>query len=89
VLDERGAASPHRSRLSAMHPVQELTGRDDADRPVLIADRLIQRSPTPFGVDQHRGIDQDGDTPLGRPMASRPASTSRAKSSSGDSGLRC
>ena len=28
VLDERGATSPHRSRLGAVHPMQELTGRD-------------------------------------------------------------
>ena len=80
----RGAASPHRTRLGAVHPMQELTGRDDADRAVLVADRLIQRHPPPLGVDQHRGIDQDGHALIGGPMASRPASTSCAKFSSGE-----
>src|SRR5665811_102491 len=66
-----------------MHSMQKLAGRDDADRALLITDCLIQRLPPPLSVDKDSGVDQDGHAPLGGPMASRPASTSAAKSSSG------
>jgi hypothetical protein len=79
MFDECAAASA-RCAPRAMHAVQELADGDDADRPVLIADRAlnIRIGDTALEVDEHVGVDQDSHASSGGPTDSRTARMSRA-----------
>ena len=84
VLDERAAAraaSPGR----AVHAVQQLAYRDDADRALLVAEQAIdlRRTGTVLEVDQQVGVDQDGHNGSGGATVLRSARSSPANSSSG------
>ena len=58
VLDKRTAARALRPP-GAMDTVEQLTDGDDADRPVLVSDRLVDRwiGDTALEVDEHVGVD--------------------------------
>jgi hypothetical protein len=59
LLDERSSASTTYA-AGAKDAVQELADRDDADRPVLLADQLLDRPSGPLVLDEQVGVDQDG-----------------------------
>jgi hypothetical protein len=58
LLDERSSASTT-CAAGAKDAVQELADRDDADRPVLVADQFLSTS-GPLVLDEQVGVDQDG-----------------------------
>src|SRR5437868_825957 len=82
ALDVCKTAHADRCIHGAVHSVQELARGHDADGAVFVSDRRLDLCPSPLVVDEDRGVDQDGQALLGGPNASRPASMSRAKSSS-------
>jgi hypothetical protein len=59
LLDERSSASTT-CAAGAKDAVQELADRDDADRPVLVADQFLDRPSGPLVLDEQVGVDQDG-----------------------------
>jgi hypothetical protein len=82
VLDEGLSPTANAIVFGTVNAMQQLAGGDHADCALPRAEGTLERQAPPLHVDQHRGVDQDGQAALGGPMVSRPASTSLAKSSS-------
>jgi len=82
VLHKGLATAADALAAGAMNSMQELACGDCADRPILLADRVVKRQRAPLGSNHHTCVDQDGQAPRGEPTLSRTASRSDSNSSS-------
>jgi hypothetical protein len=70
ALDERLSARPARPGRS-VHPVQELTDGDHADRPILVAYKSLDDLYASLLLDKEVGVDQEGQWLSGAPASRR------------------